>query len=286
MSTRSEETIEPEPKTEEETEQAVGEEEEKLVEVRERQTAELTAKMTELTATVDKLTTQLKQMTYVSPSMAEARKTPARDPLEKARNPKPDATKTKAEAKVKDVLDKNEKPATPDPDATKPADPKEWSASKFMFLVTGISVFGPTLLQMFEGLVKATSGKDPDGIPDELAVKIMAFAAEKKAESAESYWKDIGDYIAKSPDATSADLILLLQFIVKTNPLAVPFVWPSFEEQGKMAMDLAPKYLADRGKFFTGLASLKTSTGLSLPRSVAAALAQSAIALSMLPPDS
>ena len=43
--------------------------------------------------------------------MTEAREKPVRDPLEKAKNPKPDATKNKAEEKVKEVLDANEEKA-------------------------------------------------------------------------------------------------------------------------------------------------------------------------------
>lgn len=289
MSTREPEKIEEEPKTEEATEQRIDEEEEKLTEVRERQTEALTQKMADLTKSVEKLSSQLQKATFVSPAMTEAREKPVRDPLEKAKNPKPDATKAKAEAKVQEVLDANEKktPSKPDPEEKKPADGKEWAASKFTYFLTAAAFFGPTLLQVFEGVFKAFTGKDLDGLglPDEITAKLMAFVAEKKAELAPAYWKDIGDYVAKSPDATSADLILLLQFIVKTNPLTVPFLWPSFEESGSMAAKLAPQYSADRGKFFTGLADLKTSDGRLLPRAAAGAVAQNAIALSMLTPE-
>ena len=51
-----------------------------------------------------------------------------------------------------------------------------------------------------------------------------------------------------------------------------------------MAAKLAPQYTADRAKFFTGLADLKTSDGRVLPRAAAGGVAQNAIALSMLPP--
>lgn len=283
------ERIEEEPKTEAETEKEIDEEKEKLVEVRERQTQALTDRMTELTKSVDKLSSQLQKATFVSPAMDEARKVPVRDPNEKAKTNKPDATKTKAEKKVQEVLDANEEKSPgpkPAPDEKKPADAKEWSASKFTYLLTAAAFFGPTLLQVFEGLFKAAGNKDLSGLglPDELTAKLMAFVAEKKAEDATAYWKDIGDYITKSPEATSPDLIMLLQFIVKTNPLPAPFFWPSFEEAGTMAATLAPQYVADRAKFFAGLAALKTSEGKILPRATAGAVAQNAIALSMLPP--
>jgi hypothetical protein len=277
--------LEEEPKTEAETEEKVRDEEEKLQEIRARQTRELTTRMAELTESVKALSDQLAKSTFHSPSMEEVRTTPVRDPVEKPAKRTPPGDKEKAEAKVKEVLEseENNEPSA-EPDDKKPADAKEWAGSKFMYLATGLTLFGPMLLQMFEGLYKAVSGKSLDGLglPDEVTAKLMAFAAEKKAESTEAYWKDIGDYVAKSPDATSADLIMLLQFIVKTNPLAMPFLWPSFQEAGEMAAQLAPKYKADRVAFFKGLAILKTKDGRPLPRATAAGVAQNAVALSML----
>jgi hypothetical protein len=154
-----------------------------------------------------------------------------------------------------------------------------------VYFVTAATLFGPTLLGMFQGLFQAVSGKSLDGLglPDEVTAKLMAFAAEKKTESTEAYWKDIADYVAKEPSATSADLIMFLQFVVKTNPLSTPFIWKTLAEAGQMAKTLSSQY-ADRTKFFTGLAALKTADGVILPRATAAGVAQNAIALSLLPP--
>src|SRR5262249_4183554 len=122
----------------------------------------------------------------------------------------------------------------------------------------------------------------PLGLPDELTAKLMAFAAEKKNEDSQAYWKDIGDYVGKQTDATAADLIMLLQFIVKTNPLTTPFLWNSLAEAGQMAAAQKPQF-ADRVKFFTGLAALKTKDSRPLPRATVAGGAQNAIALPLVP---
>ncbi|WP_291297528.1 hypothetical protein [Elioraea sp.] len=287
MAIEREVKFEEEPKTEEEANERIGEEEDKLREIRSRQTVELTRRMTELSQKVSELSDKLGKSTLIAPEMDEVRSKPVRDPVEKAAKPKRSETKDKAEKKVKEILDSDENnKKDSEPDNKKPADQKEWAGSKFMYLVTGLTLFGPMLMQMFEGLYKAMTGKSLDGLglPDEVTAKLMAFAAEKKAETSEAYWKDIADYIAKSPNATSADLIMLLQFIVKTNPLTMPFMWSSFEDAGNMALELAPQYTADRTKFFTGLATLKTKDKRPLPRATAAGVAQNAIALTLVTP--
>jgi hypothetical protein len=48
-----------------------------------------------------------------------------------------------------------------------------------------------------------------------------------------------------------------------------------------MAKTLSSQY-TDRTKFFTGLATLKTTDGIILPRATAAGVAQNAIALSLV----